>query len=176
MSEIRFKLAPPWITCVNAIKAMFEPDPEIKIVYNNDDVTLKLFVDNDDKAAAIARLLPEAQYYGNISLKIEVIPANSVKDLNHVTNKQLFDIAFNRNPIYAYSIEVASVFQNVLTYVVFKNKVVQFFNDNLNDIHGIISTLYEFLADELFDEAELQGVYYNTDVEEKVGMPLGEWP
>ena len=174
MAEIRFKLAPPWITCVNVIKAMFEKDAEINIIYNNDDVTLKLFIDNDEKAAAIARLLPKTQEYGNISLKIEVIPTNSVIDLGIMSNKKLFDTAFNNNPVYAYSTEIVGVFQNVLTYIVFKNEVVQFFNDNLNDIHGIVSTLYEFLADELFDEAGLQGVYYNTDT--KIGLPLCEWP
>ena len=34
-----------------------------------------------------------------------------------------------------------------ITYVIFKNCVVQFFNDNLNDAHGLISTLYQNIAD-----------------------------
>jgi hypothetical protein len=63
------------------------------------------------------------------------------------------------------------------TYVVFKNCVVQFFNDNLNDCHGIISTLYQDIAAEIFEDADLHNVYYNTDVERgQLGMPLGEWP
>ena len=64
-----------------------------------------------------------------------------------------------------------------MTYVVFKNCVVQFFNDNLNDCHGLISTLYQDIAAEIFEDANLNGVYYNTDVERgALGMPLGEWP
>ena len=51
------------------------------------------------------------------------------------------------------------------------------FNDNLNDCHGLISTLYQDIAAEIFEDANLNGVYYNTDVERgALGMPLGEWP
>ena len=59
-------------------------------------------------------------------------------------------------------------------YVVFKNRVVQFFNDNLNDIYGNISTLYQEIASDVFKE--ISGVNYCTDIEERVGAPLGEWP
>jgi hypothetical protein len=63
------------------------------------------------------------------------------------------------------------------TYVVFKNCVVQFAADNLNDCHGIISTLYQDIADELLTGPATEGVFYNTDVERaNLGMPLGEWP
>jgi hypothetical protein len=66
-----------------------------------------------------------------------------------------------------------------LTYVVFKNRVVQFFNDNLNDPHGVISTLYQDIADEIFADMPYQahgGIAYCTDVEHNLGAPLGEWP
>ena len=76
-----------------------------------------------------------------------------------------------------------------ITYVIFKNCVVQFFNDNLNDAHGVISTLYQDIAAELFAdylERSKRGVHFNTDVEDgvafkadvqkKLGKPLGEWP
>ena len=63
------------------------------------------------------------------------------------------------------------------TYVVFKNCVVQVPADNLNDCHGIISTLYQDIADEVLTGPATTMCYYNTDVEVgKLGMPLGEWP
>ena len=62
------------------------------------------------------------------------------------------------------------------TYVVFKNCVVQFFNDNLNDPHGVLSTLYQDIAREVFGDCGMAGgVAYCTDVERKVGMPIDEW-
>ena len=102
-----------------------------------------------------------------------------VSNLAFSTPKSLFDTAFSGNPAYAYSICPADegYYFFSLTYVVFKNCVVQFFNDNLNDCHGLISTLYQDIAAEIFEDADLHNVYYNTDVEVgKLGKPLGEWP
>jgi len=175
MSEIKLKLSPPWITGVNYIKALFGADPDINITYDNDKVEVKLFVNNADKADAISQLLPTERWFGNVVLTITVVPGNN-EYKRFATNKELFDTAFDRNPVYAYCKEVQSILSDRITYVVFKNKVVQFFNDNLNDIHGLISILYEDIADELFEDANLYGVFYNTDIEEMVGMPLGEWP
>ena len=90
--------------------------------------------------------------------------------------EEIFNVAFKNNPIYAYSVTIEGLFSNPITYVVFKNRVVQFFADNLSDPHGNISTLYQDIADEIFKEADVRGVSYCTDIEEKVGKPLGEWP
>lgn len=176
--NIRIKLAPPWVTFVNEIKAMFENDPEISIVYDNEEVAVRLYVDNAKKAEAIALLLPEEKWCGNVALSISVIPANgqNFEALTKITNDTVFSIAFEKNPVFAYSKTITGILSNNITYVVFKNRVVQFFNDNLNDIHGNVSTLYEDIARDLFNETILQGLFYCTDIEEKVGMPLGEWP
>lgn len=180
MNDVRCKLAPPWITFVNQVTALFGNDPEIKIEYDNDEVALRLYVDNPDKAMALDYLLPVEKEFGNVILEIEIIPANGELEEEEdilISAKELFDMAFENNPVYAFSKEITGIFNVTLTYVVFKNKVVQFFNDNLNDIHGLTSTLYQEIAKDLFDEAGLYNVYYNTDIEEKVfGMPLGEWP
>ena len=64
-----------------------------------------------------------------------------------------------------------------MVYVVFKNCVVQFFADNINDCHGVISMLYQDIAEEILTGDAVQGVYFNTDVERAgVGMPTGQWP
>ena len=116
---------------------------------------------------------------GNIQLKITVVPANGGYEVaGPLSTIEIFDLAFKDNPIYAYSKEISGLFSNKFIYVVFKNKVVQFFNDNLNDIHGLISTLYQNIAYEIFEDANinLMNVFFNTDIEEKVWTPLGEWP
>ena len=181
MQDVRCKLAPPWITYVNQVIALFGNDPEIKIVYDEDEIQLKIYVDNPEKAFALEYLLPEEKEFGNIILEIMIIPSNDFEGDDEeeicLSAKELFDIAFENNPAYAFSKEIKGIFNVTLTYVVFKNKVVQFFNDNLNDIHGLMSTLYQDIAKELFEDSGLYNVYYNTDIEEKVfGMPLGEWP
>ena len=178
MTDIRFKLSPPWATYVNELKALFGNDPDISIDYDEDECEVKLFVENVEKATALTYLLPIEKYFGNVSLYISIIPANEQDflEFDRISYKELFDIAFDCSPVYAFSKEVRGLYNNPFTYVVFKNKVVQFFNDNLNDIHGLVSTLYEEIARDVFEDACIEGVFYNTDVEEKVGMPLGEWP
>ena len=59
-------------------------------------------------------------------------------------------------------------------YVVFENKVVQFFNDDLSDIHGNKSTLYQEIAKDIFGDCD--NIYFCTDTKEEIGKPLGEWP
>jgi hypothetical protein len=139
-------------------------------------MTVALAGNNGDKNAALQRLLPTEKKFGNITLKI--IVDGPISNIAFPTQKDLFDTAFKGNPAYAYSVSPsADTWFFNMTYVVFKNCVVQFFNDNLNDCHGLISTLYQDIAAEIFEDANLNGVYYNTDVERgALGMPLGEWP
>lgn len=178
MTDIRLKISPPWVTYVNQVNALFQHDPQIHIEYDNDKKEVKLYVENSAKAAAMDRLLPDEVEFGNVTLTVTVVPANDIfEDLDsNPTMRQLFDIAFDGNPVYAFTKEIVGLFSNTLTYVVFKNRVVQFFNDNLNDIYGNVSTLYQELAHEVFDDEVNSRVCYCTDIEERVGVPLGEWP
>lgn len=123
------------------------------------------------------QILPTEVTFGNIVLKVAVdgVPSNRA----FKNKKELFEVAFEKNPAFAYAVapveEGAAWFDMV--YVVFKNCVVQFFNDNLNDCHGIVSTLYQDIAEEVLTGEGVRGVYFNTDVEKgPLGKPLGEWP
>ena len=46
--------------------------------------------------------------------------------------------------------------------MVFQNKVVQYFSDNMQDINGFTSTLYQEIAKELFGVDG--GLYFCTDL------------
>lgn len=175
MTDVRLKISPPWITHLNQIEALFIHDPDISIHYDEEDYEIKLCVNNAKKAGALNKILPPKKEFGNITLFITIVPENGYKEVND-SIEELFDIAFENNPIYSYTKTVAGMWAYNHTYVVFKNKVVQFFNDNLLDIHGNISTLYQEIAKDVFEGNEIYGVSYCTDIEEKVGMPLGEWP
>ena len=140
-------------------------------------MTVALAGNNGEKNAALQRLLPTEKKFGNITLHIVV--DGPIANIAFPTQKALFDAAFEGNPIYVKSISPASegYWFFSMTYVVLKNCVVQFFNDNLNDCHGLISTLYQDIAAEIFEDADLNGVYYNTDIEVgKLGKSLDEWP
>ncbi len=179
MTDIRLKISPPWVTYVNQLIALFKEDPEIQIVYDNDEMEVKLFVDNAKKAEALTYLLPYQEEFGNVILDITIIPSNKTATCKEelITMADYFVAAFENNPVFSFYYEVNGIFSNTLTYIVFKNEVVQFFNDNLNDIYGNISTLYQEIAKDIFDPDVLIGVLFCTDRKERsVGMPLGEWP
>lgn len=161
---------------MNKLQALFDGDPQIAFNIDYENMTVILAGNNGEKNAALQRLLPTEKQFGNIILK--VIVDGPIANIAFPTQKDLFDCAFKGNPAYAYSVTPGDeVWFFNMTYVVFKNCVVQFFNDNLNDCHGLISTLYQDIAAEIFEDANLINVYYNTDVERgALGMPLGEWP
>ena len=183
MSDVRLKLSPPWVTYVNKLQALFDGDPLIafNIDYNNENgPTVVLSCGNGDKTAALLKILPTEKEFGNITLHIVIDgkPTNRA----FTSMKELFEVAFHNNSAFAYAVTPSQdgYYWMPMTYVVFKNCVVQFFNDNLNDCHGVVSTLYETIADEVFkDFKDVTGaaVYFNTDIEVgKLGKPLGEWP
>ena len=177
--SVRLKISPPWVTYINKIQALFDGDPQIacNVNYSGNNPEITLACSNGDKVTALMEILPTEVTFGNVTLKIGVdgIPSNRT----FKNKKELFETVFDKNPAFAYAISPAEegAYWIDVTYVVFKNCVVQFFNDNLDDCHGIISTLYQDIAEEILRKENLQGVYFNTDVERgALGKPLGEWP
>lgn len=163
MSKV--KLSPPWVIFYDEVKALFGRDDDIKIVYNEDEQIIDMYISNQEKAEALTLLLPLEKKFGNVSVKINVIPAND----NITFHKKLFtksgslyEKAFCGNPAFSYYKEISGIFSNNLHYVVFVNEVVQYFNDSLSDIHGLCSTLYQDIAKDIFEDTE--GIFFCTDL------------
>ena len=153
------KLSPPWVTYVNKIEALFKGDEDISIQFDEPNYDLKIFVADLEKAEALAKLLPIQKEFGNVVLKITVVPPDSaVKDYIEV-----FRAAFKNNPNVADIVSEETPFGYNLNFVVFKKEVIQFFNDDTSDLHGVCSTLNEYIAREVFG-AGYDTVYFCTDV------------
>ena len=161
-----FNLSSPWMIYYREVCEMFKNDPEVHVVYKQDENKLCIYVDNINKAEAIAQLMPDKIEYGNVAIIIDVIPANgevkmlSVGQLNIV---RLFETAFHGNPVLSFVKQITGIMTNNITYVVFKHKIVQYFNDDLGDVYGQCSTLYEDIASRIFKNIE--GVFYCTEKE-----------
>lgn len=154
-------LSAPWVEFYQEIKALFGDDPAIRIDYNKDEKVISLRVEGQDKAEALEALLPKEKTFGNVTVKLLVIPAN----LLQTSRLSLFQAAFEGNPAFSYAKEVEpSVAAFGASYVVFKKKVVQFFNDDLSDVYGVKSTLYEEIARDVFGPDA--GVFFCTDRED----------
>ena len=127
----------------------------MKIEYDNDNTSLKLYVEGVKKADALTKLLPAHKEFGNVVLNITVIPANYKDD-----KVSLFRAAFEGNSIVS-EIATKDLCGGKVSYVVFEGKVVQFFNDSMADINGLCSTLYQDIANEVFDDHA--GIYFCTE-------------
>lgn len=177
--EPKLKILPPWSIYIKKVEALFDGDPQIacNVDYSGSAPKIILACNNGDKVAALQKILPEEVVYGNVKLEVGVdgVPSNCA----FKNKKELFETAFAGNPAFAYAYAPVDEGYNwfTMTYVVFKNYVVQFFADNINDCHGVISCLYEDLARDILTTEASFGVYFNTDVERgALGKPLGEWP
>lgn len=153
----KLKMAAPWVEYCRQIEALFGKDPEIRITYDEDDGEIRMLVDNTDKAAALEKLLPAEKTFGNVTVRTIIVPAN----LEEKNRAGLIETAFKGNPVLRYARTIEGVFTNPVSYIVFKNEVVQYPIDNLHDINGNRSTLYETIANEVIGEDE--GVCFCTD-------------
>mgnify|MGYP006958179753 CR=1 FL=1 len=152
------KLASPWVQYYREIEALFGDDPDIKVLFDEDDLVVRLSVNDHDKADALTQLLPASKEFGNVTLYISVIPNNEVAAPSKIS---LLKRAFHGNPAFCYTASAEGLYSSPIHYVVFANQVVQYFNDDLGDINGFCSTLYQDIAKDVLGESE--GVHYCTN-------------
>ena len=148
------KISAPWVTYYRKLEALFKDDSCVKVVYEEDEKVVKLYVKGEVKAKALEALLPVSVNFGNVDLEIQVIPANGEKSAI-----ELYRDAFSGNPIVSEILSDVSI--NKFGYVLFQPEVVQFWNDNLGDPNGMATVLAQDIAREVF---ELQdNVFFTTD-------------
>jgi len=166
-------LSAPWVEFYRQVEALFRRDSGVKVIYDEANRDLRLYVEDGKKAAALLDLLPTEKKFGRVTLRVTVVPANGVAD-----GWEISDL-FKGNRAVDFIQETHGITILNMTYVVFKKEVVQYFTDDLGDYFGMKSTLYEDLAREILDP--VNGVYYctnnvTTEPAANLGAPLGEWP
>ena len=153
----KVNMSSPWVIFYRKIEAMFEKDPDVVVKYDEEENKVRLYVKESEKADALNKLLPKRVTFGNVSLLIEVIPAN----YEGKSKIQLLDIALSGNPALDY-IKTMDTQMGVMNYVVFRNEVVQYFADNMGDAHGVCSTLYQEIAKDIFGNTDR--IFYCTNI------------
>ena len=151
------KKSAPWVEYYRKVNALFEKDPQVNVVYDEEANKLSLYISNSEKADALSQLLPTEMNYGNVTLEIAVVPGNLLRSCKG----DLIITAFKDNPIVDKIEVVDNVFTNRIYYVIFNKVVVQYFDDSLDDAYGLRSTLYEDIAREVFENHE--GVFFCTN-------------
>ena len=122
---------------------------------------IKLFVEDNNKADALFRILDKKKNFGNVNVAIDIIPANPV---NNMSAGELFEVAFNGNYALCDVVKWETPL-GTFNYVVFDKEVVQYPNDDISDLHGVKSTLYQDIAKDIFDKD--LAVYYCTSVDKE---------
>ena len=154
MDNNKLTMSAPWVLYYKKINALFGVDDEINIEFDEKQPEIKLRVNNPKKADALQKLLPPFVEFGSVKLLVTVIPANALGD----SKFELLCAALAENPAVAYVDHIdGSGF--TADYVVFEPEVVQYYGDNLSDINGNFSTLYQDIAKDIFGDI---GVFFCT--------------
>lgn len=170
----------PWFTLYGKMEAMFANDPEVRVVYEEKEEPherkINLFVDNEQKCAALDALIEHEHTFGNVTVKVECIPANAHEKLATplMSVQELWETALKGNGALSF-VQNINCPLGVMNYVVFRKEVVQFFNDDLGDIYGNCSTLYQDIAKELFSHD--CPVYFCTEADDAANaLNVVRWP
>lgn len=172
----KLSLLSPWAIYYNELKTFFEKDSEVTVVYDEENNVVNLYVNNPAKAAALTELLPVEKDFGAVTLKINVIPANDGNKIKFAAitasladettpPAELYWTALADNGHFDQITTIRGIFNNPITYVVFKKHVVQYYNDSLGDINGVCSTLMQNIAENIFEKRN--GVYFCTSTLEE---------
>ena len=149
------KKSAPWITYYKEVNALFEFDDDVFVVFDEGSCVLNIYVEDEAKASAIQYLMPTEKEFGNITLVIRVTPSNKGNYMANASNPlSVATDAFRDNDAVVAVTDISDVFP--LVYVIFKKKVVQYFDDNLGDINGNCSTLYETMAKNVFSDVGIK--------------------
>lgn len=155
------KLSAPWQIYYKELCELFKHDSEVRIVYDTDEQIINIYVENTAKADALTMILPTEKEFGAVIVQINVIPANTTFKKAKSIRASIYEDLFRGNPIVDDIVTIEGVMTNPITYVIFKKEVVQYYNDSLGDAHGMCSTLYQDIAERIFDEHE--GIFFCTN-------------
>ena len=72
----KLNMSPPWVLYYKKLNALFDGDDDILIIYDEDEMEVKLYCTDEDKSEALSFLLPNTVSFGNVELKVTVIPSN----------------------------------------------------------------------------------------------------
>ena len=149
------KISPPWTTYYRELVELFKKDKEIFIEFDKNKNEIEITTTKYEKSLALKKVLPCEKDFGGVKLKINVVYKEPKMDAINAFK----ELAIN-NPIFKYTY-VFPTSANPIAYVVFAKEVVQYWNDDMSDPHGITSTLYENLAREVFSENPV--IIFSTD-------------
>jgi len=169
----RLKLSPPWNTYWSEVNGLFAADAQIKVSpleETDGGYVMKIYVDDQDKYVALTNILPQKKVYGNVTLDIQLIPADAslaaplpksitedildcyetaLKDTGRMVGKELVQVPGGAE----------------IGYVITECGVYQFFNDDLTTLYGWKTITIEDLFKDVFGvNATVPVIYFSSEI------------
>ena len=144
MAGAKAKLASPWVIFANQVESFFAGDPEVSCDYSDDGPALTVRVENATKADAIADLMGAEREFGNVTLKISVVPANADESQAALVRK-----ALQGNPLFV-DVEELPWPGGTATYAEMMPEVLTWEADSLQSPWGLQAATAEAVAREVF--------------------------
>ena len=157
-NQMRVALSPPWETYVKELKELFRYDKDVKVLYDRENGTVNVYVDEKYKAEALTELLNDKIDFGSATLIVNVIPSN--RTTAYGKSRDNWMTAFRDNSALT-DIEYITYPFGAFTYLLWTLEPAQFFNDNLGDFYGNKTMLFEDIAKDVFKPAS--GVCHCTE-------------
>ena len=162
-------LSSPWVRYYRMVQAFFKEDPGIRVVYDEQAQEIKLYVADPNKALELERMLVQEVDFGSVKLRVTVAPGNQPS----TTEATGLAAAFDGNEAVSRMVPITCPIGNWV-YVAFKPEVVQYFADNLGDLHGYQTTLNADIAKEIFKQNP--EYFFCTDLDDTLVGALTQWP
>lgn len=144
------ELRSPWMCYVNRVKALFDPDPKVDVIFSEETMELRVRVHSADKAAAIEKLLPNGLIFGNVKLIVTVVYAN-----DELSEAETYRRAFNGNPLFFNVVEEYGPAKDI-SYALFKPEVLQINDDDISQWMGRSTSTVADIAKTVLEEGDIR--------------------
>lgn len=151
-------LQAPWILYFRRLKQLFQYDTDVRVERGDSDEEIYLYVNGIHKYEALDKLIQKEKQFGNITVKITIVPDNDVE----ATWTELFEDAFKGNPVFKFGKHVSGQL-GTFDFIVFTAIPAQYYSDNLFDYKGCTTELFEDMAKDIFEIGD-DAVRFCSDV------------
>lgn len=148
------QVSAPWYTVHRKLKKLFKGDPEVKVSPLDGSVkeedgkyTVYISCNNAEKLSAIEKLIKTEYDFGGVRMNIKF----TAKDGDTEDWEKILKTAFTGNTNVTSIVAVPDLFDEYY-YVIFEDKVVQFYNDEMWDCYGNWNGLYTDIAKDVFKD------------------------
>lgn len=158
--EKEIKLSPPWDGYMHMLASFFKGDGRVIVGACDDKRVGTIEVFDTKMYCALEQVLNKRIRFGNVVLKIRIVPANGLKAFkNTMTDLAALKVVLSKNPAFAKFITRKTPVGNMV-FCMFKPVVLMFYNDNLASPYKKTTAVYEAAAFHVFKDC---GVSYATE-------------